>query len=119
MSYTLRMVHCSNTPQTDAYVADKVSDIERIAGSDARIEVELKREGGVERGETYVADMNVHLRDGTVIRGSHRGTHLHEAIDVVKDEVLQQLRKGKGRKDSLMKRGGAWVKEWLRYGNAE
>lgn len=119
MSYTLKTVHYTNTPETDRYVQEKISDIERVAGADARIEVELRAEGDREHAQTYIAEMNVRLPNGELIRGDHRGSHMHEAIDIVKDEVLQQVRKGKGRRDSLMRRGGAWVKEWLRFGSAE
>jgi ribosomal subunit interface protein len=119
MSYTLKTVHYSPTPETERYVQEKIIDIERVAGSDARIEVELRAEGDKQHGETYIAEMNVRLPDGQFIRGDHRASHMHEALDIVKDEVLQQLRKGKGRRDSLMRRGGAWVKEWLRFGSTE
>lgn len=119
MSYTLKTVHYTTTPETDIYVQEKIADIERVAGTDARIEVELRAEGDKQHGETYIAEMNVRLSDGSFIRGDHRASHMHEALDIVKDEVLQQLRKGKGRRDSLMRRGGAWVKEWLRFGATE
>ncbi len=115
MAYTLRSVHYTVTPETELYLQNKVADIERIAGAAARIEVELRKEGDRSHGESYIAEMNVHT-EGSVVRGEHRALSMHEAIDVVKDEVLQQLRKGKGRRDSLMRRGGAMVKEWLRFG---
>ena len=45
------------------------------------------------------------------------GESVNAAIDIAKDEILQQLRKSKKRDTSLMRSMGARLKRWARRGD--
>jgi len=41
---------------------------------------------------------------------------VNAAIDEVKDEIMRQLRREKTKTTSVVRRAGARLKEWLRFG---
>ncbi len=105
------------TAETSAYLEDKLSSIKRLILDDAaRCEVELGRSvGHSQQGDVWKAEITI-TAQGERYRAMAEQESVHAAIDIVKDEILQQLRKHKGRATSLTRRAGLKMKEWLRFG---
>lgn len=102
-----------------SYLDDKIDSIQKLLarGADtARCEVELGRaHGSAQQGDIWRAEIIVH-RQGERHVASATGESVNAAIDIAKDEILQQLRKSKGRSFALAKRMGARLKNLARWG---
>lgn len=102
------------------YLDEKLDSIRKILASDAdtaRCEVDLGRAvGHSQQGEVWQAEILVQ-NGGERHVATAKGESVHAAIDVAKDEMLQQLRKSKGRETSLMRRMGGRLKKWARRGD--
>jgi ribosomal subunit interface protein len=100
------------------YLDDKIDSIQKLLAGDAetaRCEVELGRHvGSSQQGDVWRAEIIVH-RNGMRHVASATGESVNAAIDVAKDEILQQLRKSKGRSFALAKRMGARLKRMARW----
>ena len=106
------------TPETAAYLDDKLAMIARLVGDDetARCDVEIGRSvGHSQQGNVWKAEI-VLSRGSERLRAVAEEESINAAIDIVKDEMMQQLRKSKGRFTALSRRAGLKVKEWMRFG---
>lgn len=102
------------------YLDDKIHSIQKLLAGDAdtaRCEVELGRAiGHSQQGDVWRAEIIVH-HEGKRHVATATGESVNAAIDVAKDEILQQLRKSKRRYFSLAKRMGARFKKWAQRGD--
>lgn len=102
------------------YLDEKIDSIQKLLAEDAntaRCEVEVGRHvGHSQQGAVWRAEFIV-VRDGVRHVATATGESVNAAIDVAKDEILQQLRKSKSRNSSLAKRMGARLKKWARRGD--
>jgi len=106
------------TPEVATYLDEKIAMIAKLVGEDeaARCEVEIGRAvGHSQQGNIWKAEITVFL-GGDRLRAIAQEESINAAIDIAKDEMLQQLRKSKGRHMALARRAGAYVKSWLRFG---
>lgn len=101
------------------YLDQRIDSIQRLLAHDAdasRCEVELGRHvGSSQQGDVWRAEIIVQ-RNGERHIASATGESINAAIDVAKDEILQQLRKSKGRQIALLRKMGARAKRWVRRG---
>lgn len=116
MDLRLKVTDYEMTPETTAYLNSKLADISKLLGDADRCEVELGRAvGHSQQGRVWKAEIVV-LHEGDRFRAIAQEESVHAAIDIVKDEILQQLRKFKGRTTTLARRMGARLKRLTRYG---
>lgn len=115
---TVKTTGWQMTDEIEKYLGDKLATIEKlIPNPDAdtvRCDVELS-ETREQHATVWGAEMNVFLGK-MVYRSSAKGDTMQAALDEVKDEIMRQLQKTKQKNVSLLRRGGAKVKEWLRFG---
>ena len=108
------------TTEVSAYLNEKIVAIEKILSDDAgtaRCEVEVGRAvGSSQQGNVWRAEFIV-MHGGERLRAEAMGESVNAAIDIAKDEILQQLRKSKGRSQTLSKRIGGRLKRWARLGD--
>lgn len=108
------------TDETRSYLDDKIASIKKILGNEAasaRCEVTLGRAvGHSENGDVWRAEIIVQ-NSGERHVAAARAESINAAIDQAKDEMLQQLRKSKGKEVSLMRRMGARLKKFARRGD--
>lgn len=106
------------TSEVAAYLDEKIASLERlIKDSAARCEVEIGRAvGSSQQGDVWKAEIIVH-QFGERFVAIAKEESIKAAIDIAKDEILQQLRKGKEKNSSLAKRMGARLKRWARRGD--
>lgn len=106
------------TPDVSAYLAEKVSALERLVHDEAgRCEVEIGRGvGHSQQGDVWKAEIVIH-QNGERLYAIAQGESVKAAIDIAKDEMLQQLRKEKEKNVSLTRRLGARLKKFARRGD--
>ncbi|MEK7157603.1 MAG: HPF/RaiA family ribosome-associated protein, partial [Patescibacteria group bacterium] len=66
-----------------------------------------------QKGDIFKAEMNLHI-SGKVFQASAEEQDLFTAIDIVKDEILKELRTHKDKKIGAIKKGGGKVKNLLK-----
>ena len=105
------------TPETSAYLGEKLATLERLIHDEAaRCEVEIGRAvGHSEHGDVWKAEIVV-TNFGERLYALAREESVNAAIDIAKDEMLQQLRKSKGKHATLARRFGARLKRFTRFG---
>jgi len=105
------------TPIND-YAEEKLMSVRHFLGADdtpARCEVELGRTvGNQRRGDVWFAEINLHDARGLHYFARENGESVNAAIDLVKDDILAQMRKNKKADRGMIKRGGALLKRLLR-----
>ena len=105
-------------PETARYVDEKLAMLTKLVGDDqsASCDVEVGRAvGHAQQGNVWMAEITI-TRAGERLRAIAHEESVHAAIDVAKDEMLQQLRKTKGKATALSRKVGARIKDWLRFG---
>lgn len=105
------------TPEVSAYLDEKIATLERLVhDAAARCEVEIGRAvGHSEHGDVWKAEIVI-TNFGERLYVIAQEESVNAAIDIAKDEMLQQLRKSKGKHATLLRRFGARLKNWTRFG---
>ena len=100
-----------------ALVEKKLSALDKLAGdAPAMLFFELEESLEVARsGAKYRAEGTLSI-DGKILRAEALGDTLEGAVDRVRDELLRELRRSRGRARDLFRRGSARVKDWFRFG---
>lgn len=102
------------TPAIRAYAEEKVRMIDRLLDdrdADARAEIELEQTTRHHQsGPIFRAEITLHTAQLT-LRAEAQKEDLYAAIDVAKDELIQELRRSKDKKTSMVRRGGRMFKD--------
>lgn len=118
MDVRIRSTGFELTTAISDYAEDKLMSIRHLLGASdtpARCEVELGRLVGNQRhGDVWFAEINLHDAKGMRYFAREEGESVNAAIDVVKDEILSQLRKHKQVDRGVLKKSGAMLKRLLR-----
>lgn len=103
------------TPEIFAYAEKRLSKVEKyITASDPVMAVELGRttehhkQGVVFRAEVRISG------GGADYYAAKETSDLYRAIDEVKDEIILEATRDKGKREAMMKRGGRMVKDMIR-----
>lgn len=100
------------TPAISDYVSKRLKKVDGILSNDpaAQCDVELaKTTEHHHKGEIFRAEIHI-VGAGKNVYASAEKDDLYAAIDAVRDEVLRELKAGKGKRISLIRRSGARVK---------
>jgi len=100
------------------YAEEKVLKLKKYIPDTEDMEVIAQIELGKEvrdqhSGDVFIAELNIEI-SGEFHRAVAEKDDLYAAIDEMKDEADRILRKSKGKKNSLIKWGGAKIKNMLR-----
>jgi len=118
MNVRIRAIGFELTPAINDYTEDKLMSVRHVLGAaetPARCEVELGRQvGNQRRGDVWFAEINLYDAKGEHFFAREEGESVNAAIDMVKDEVLMQLRKKKQVDKGVLKKSGAMLKKLLR-----
>lgn len=111
-----------NTDEAARYAEERALSFEKLLGDDAAValcEIEIGRAAGhPHRGDVWFAEYTLvapHRR----LRVMSKGENVNAAIDAAKDEMMQRLRADKTKRFALLRRGGAKLKEIMRFGGGE
>jgi ribosomal subunit interface protein len=113
-----------NMEMTDAirgYVYDKLASLEKIIHTNAHIVVEIGRPSHHhKKGEhVYMAEISIDS-DGQTYFIQITDADLYAAIDKARDEMMELIKQGKGKKQTLLRKGRMMVKRLMKrgfYGN--
>jgi len=120
MDVRIRATGFQLTTPTSDYAEEKLMSVRHFLGSNdtpARCEVELGRlVGNQRRGDVWFAEINLYGAKGEHFFAREEGESVNAAVDMVKDEILSQLRKHKQVDRGVLKKSGAMLKRLLRRG---
>lgn len=115
---TIKTTEWTMTDEIRVYLDEKLQAIDKLitdfGGDTVRCDVELGKARD-QHADAWRAEMNLFI-EGVLVRSEAQGETLQAALDEVKDEIVRQLKKTKQKRTSLLRRGGAAVKDWLRFG---
>tara|TARA_B100001765_G_C19222101_1_gene214353 strand:+ start:52 stop:414 length:363 start_codon:yes stop_codon:yes gene_type:complete len=81
-------------------------------GASVLCEVEFERVANHQSGNIYRAEINTTI-DGTLHRAEAVEVSFEKAIDEVRNELDKELRRAKGKQQSILKRAGRKLKETI------
>lgn len=99
------------------YLDKRLKGLSKLIDTDdtsVRVEVELSRATSHHHsGDAFKAEINVFV-GGKTFRAVGQGTDLFMAIDLMRDQVLHELRNNKDKRLSLVRRSGQRIKDLMR-----
>jgi ribosomal subunit interface protein len=115
MKTNIKATNIVITPETQEYLDKKLQMIERIASAkNLFCEVELgKTTNHHNQGDIMRAEINCTM-DGKYFRSVSEQDSLHAAIDLAKDEILEEIKAFKTKRTTLVRRGGAMMKNIIK-----
>lgn len=118
MNITIKSAGAELTDASRAFVEEKFRALEKFTneGGPALLECEIEESmSAVRAGAKYRAEGNLTI-NGKLFRAEALGETLEAAVDKVRDELSREARRSKGKAQHLLKRGGAALKNMLRFG---
>lgn len=115
---TIKTTGWEMTDEIESYLAEKIQAIDKLLADPnadtVRCDVELGQ-AREDHANKWRAEMTLFV-GGDSFRSVGTGEGMQAALDEVKDDIQQQLRKGKRKQMSLVRRGGSVIKHWLKFG---
>lgn len=108
------------TPEVNNYVDEKLDTIAKLAvvedqDTEIKCDIELEMTKEQRSGEIWRAEMNLSISQDK-FRAESRGETIFAALDELKDEMSKILRRNKKKRFDILRRGGAKMKDWMRFG---
>ncbi len=114
MTISIKATNMELTEALKDYAEKRLSSIGKY-GALATVEAEIGKSTNHHRnGDIFIANVNVTTSLGKLYRAETEKADLYEAIDVVRDELVRELKSAKGKEHSLFKRGAQRVKNILK-----
>lgn len=117
MRRKIKTTNISLSPSIEDYLDKRLGAIEKLIDTNnptLLADIELGRTTKHHQsGDIFRAELNLTI-DGDSFRAVSEKADLNSAIDEMKDEIVNELRSYKGRRQSLIKRSGARIKALLR-----
>ena len=109
------------TSETRSYLDDRIASLEKFLGDTAlvRCEIELGRDAGRPRhgANMWFAEIRIMQPGSTPVYARNNASSVNAAIDDVKEEIERQMRQEKKLHIRLMRKTGAAIKNWMRFGD--
>lgn len=104
------------------HMEDRADSFARFVGAAAEsagVEVQIERLGEhPQQGRVWRVKIGV-SSNGKTMHTEAVGEGITEAFDIAKDEMDLRLKGLKDKRRTLLRRGGAQIKKWLRFGKGE
>lgn len=117
MRLTIQTTNIEHTEAIDAYVTKKLAELDRLLDPKEREEiarVELaKTTNHHKHGKVFYAEITFHLKKKD-FRAAEEGEDLYEAIDLMKDEIIREVKRHRDRSRTRTKEGGREMKRRIR-----
>lgn len=115
MSITIKTTLIDLTPALSDYTEKRLSTITKYTESDPTIMVEIGKTTMHHRnGEVFRAEVNIITALGKQYRAVSEKTDLYEAIDDTRSEIIRELKAGKSRAQTLLRRGSQKIKSLVK-----
>lgn len=120
MKINIKATGLTLTDEIRSYLDKCLEKVEKHLheSEDAVANVELERHVSHDAGEVFRGELTL-SGAGHSMRAESEGGTLHEAIDVLENHAIGELRKVKGKKINLFRREGLRVKNWLKFGRRQ
>jgi len=116
MNINIKTLNITLTEAISDYVSKRLEAIQQLLESDPAVQcdVELGRTTiHHKNGDIFRAEIHITGKDKNLYASAEE-PDLYKAIDMVRDEMLREVRSNKGRRLSLIRRGGAKIKNLLK-----
>lgn len=118
MNINIKATGIELTPAISDYVHKKLEMVEKYIDDSgavvAQVEVAKVTEHH-QHGDIYRAE--IHLTGGgTDVYTAEETEDIFSSLDKVKDEIIQQLTRTKGKEQTLVRKGGQMIKNALKFG---
>ena len=116
MNINIKTSAITLTPAISDYVGKRFEAIEKLLNEDpsVKFDVELARTTSHHnKGDIFKAEVHI-IAKGENIYASIEKEDLYVAIDLVRDEVVRKINSTKKKRTSLLRRGGAQIKNLMK-----
>jgi ribosomal subunit interface protein len=116
----IKITNFEITQEVRDYIDEKLDSIAKLAvieneDTEIKCDIELEMTREQQSGEIWRAEMNLSV-GGEKFRAESRGQTIFAALDELKDEMSKLLRRNKKKRFDMVRRSGAKMKEWMRFG---
>jgi len=117
MNINVKTKNYELTPDVRAYLDERLEALEKLITDGAPVicDIELEQTMPQQHGNIWRAEINL-SHNGTILYADATAESMNAAIDGMKAEIIKQLRRSKGKEETLMRKGQALAKRWLRWG---
>jgi ribosomal subunit interface protein len=113
---SIKTTGLESTPALVDFVNSKLAQVDRFltSGEEVLIEVEIgKTTAHHKQGEVFRAEINLRF-NGDFYRTEHVSEDLYAAIEIAKDDLINQIANRQDKKHTKQIRGGRKIKDFLR-----
>lgn len=117
MNIQIKATGIELTPAISAYVEKRLDSIKKYfeEGKMPNMFVELGKESNHHKsGEIFRAEVRIGGA-GQSFYAVSVADDLYAAVDLVKEEIVREITKVKGKRETLMRKGGRMIKDAMRY----
>lgn len=108
------------TPEIMEYINSKISLIEKFLQTEHEenilVEFEVEKSKHHKKGEVYRAEANVSFK-GKLFRSDSTDYDIRTAVDNVRDQIEEQIKKKKTKRFEMFEKGSRLIKSILRKNN--
>ena len=116
MNINIKTTNITLTEAITDYTSKRLEAIKQLLNNDttAQCDIELGRTSAHHKhGDVFRAEIHIVGKDKDLYASAEEAD-LYKAIDIVRDEMLREVRSSKAKKISLIRRGGAKIKDILK-----
>ena len=115
MRTNIKVTGITLTPEIQSYFDKRMAKVVKVLASDptAQIDAEIQRQVLHTAGEEFRVEITI-TGAGMQVRSEVKEPTLHSAIDVAEGQVLNELRKSKGKRIDVVRRQALRFKNFLR-----
>lgn len=116
MNTRIKATGLSMTQAISDYTDKRIDKVTKILGTDPSFmcDIELaKTSNHHKQGDIFRAEIHI-VGKGRDLYASAEDQDLYAAIDVVRDEIIREIRASKGKRLSFIRRGGSKVKTMMK-----
>lgn len=113
INISIKATNIELTPAMRSYAEEKIGMLQKLIDErdgDVRADVELERLTAQQSGEIFRAEVNLHTSHMS-LRAESTKDDMYAAIDLVKDDVMREIRRAKNKNETMARRGGRMFKE--------
>ena len=113
MQYNLLGTGLAITTEIREYIEKRLARLEVLLGGETAVHADIELQFQKSEDKKYRAECTLACA-GRVYRAEALGESLHEAIDLASGSLVQDVERAQKKRLSLMRRGAARVKEFVR-----
>jgi ribosomal subunit interface protein len=115
MSISIKSTLIELTPALQDYTEKRLQSITKYTEGDCQIVVDIgKTTNHHKNGEFYLASVNVITPLGKQYHAVSEKLDLYEAIDDIRSEIVREIKSGKARSQTLLRRGSQKIKSLVK-----